>query len=116
MKTIKIKLSTGIIEVERKLHTEMDRFSRIKIPKGFRLLTLGEFLEIWNNHKDKLDYGKKFPDEVVEQPIKENKEKYPYWNVWFASLSGRSDLYGRFLDYNYRVRGVRFVKLNKEKN
>lgn len=112
---VKIKLSTGIIEVEKKLHTEMNTIDKIKIPEGYRLLTLSEFLEIYNNHKDKLDYGG-LPDEIVKQPIIKNKDKYPYWNVWFRSLGSRSELEGNGdLGYGSRVRGVRFVKIRSKK-
>lgn len=114
---VKIKLSTGVIEVERKLHTEMDYLSKIEIPEGMRLLTLSEFTEIWNYHRDNLDYGDKLPDEVVGQPILENKKEYPYWNVWFWDLGDWSELDGfdRNLSYNSRVRGVRFCRDLKTK-
>lgn len=110
---VKIKLSTGTIEVEKNLHLEMNRRNLIKIPNGYRLLTLSEFLEIWNNHVDKLEWGG-LPDEIVKQPIKEIEETYPYWNIWLRRLDDgdRSGLNGdsRSLFYGNSVRGVRFVK------
>jgi hypothetical protein len=111
---VKIQLSSGMIEVERKLHTDMNCAEEIIVPKGMRPLTFSEFIEIWNEHQTDLDYGDKLPDEMVEQPIKENKSKYPYWNVWFRGLGGGSglrcdgDLYG-----GLGARGVRFVKGEK---
>ena len=127
---VKIKLKSGTIEVEKSLHTEMNSTAKIKIPSGYRLLTLAEFIEIWNYHKEELNYGDgEMPDEVVQQPIIENEKKYPYWNVWFrsrdcgqecksaivllyTSMGVGSVLYDddRGLYDDDRVRGVRFVK------
>jgi hypothetical protein len=108
-KTIKIKELN--IEVETKLHTEMNRIDKIKIPKGWRLLTLSEWIFIYNKYKNNMDYGGK-PDEIVSQPIEENKDKYPYWNVWFGGLGYRSELLGfdGGLGSGLRVRGVRFCR------
>ena len=112
-----IKLSTGTILVEKNLHKEMNTPSKIVIPKGYRLLKLHEFIEIYNNHFDKLDWSEK-PDEFVEQPIEKNKSKYPCRNVWFGSVGDGSGLYGsdRGLGYDdIKAFGVRFCKDLEEK-
>src|SRR3990167_5768304 len=90
------------IEVESKLHTEMNMFSEIKIPNGMRLLTLAEWLHIYNNYFDKFNF--KPVDEVVKQPIKEKENEYPYWNVWFRNLVYQSELRGRYLGDGDRMR------------
>jgi len=110
MKTIKIK-KLGI-EIEKELHKEMENVGNIKIPKGWRLLTLNEFLEIWNNYKNKFDFGGDKFDEILEQPLKEKKKEYPFYNVWFYGLDLRSGLYGssRDLDCSSWSRGVRFCR------
>jgi len=108
-KTIEIKELN--IEVETELHTEMNKISKIEIPKGWRLLTLAEWILIYNKYKNKINYGGN-PDEIVSQPLEENKDKYPYWNVWFRSLVGRSEFNGinGNLYCSSGVRGVRFCK------
>jgi hypothetical protein len=113
VKTIEIKELN--IEVEYEGHSEMNYVSKIEIPKGWRLLTLSEFLHIYNNYQDKFNWGMdKYADEIVKQPIKKSEKDYPYWNVWFRRLDGsRSGLNGnnRLLDNGYdRVRGVRFAR------
>lgn len=105
------------IYIEKNLHTEMDRINKIVIPNGFRLLELSELLFIYNNYQDKFNWGKdKFFDEITNQPIKDCN--YPYWNAWLHRLvvDGGSGLVGvnRLLGYDVAVRGVRFVKLNKQ--
>ena len=107
MSTIKI----NNLEIEKSLHTEMNRFSLIKIPKGWRLLTFEEFMDIWNNHKDKFDFSGNGFDEIVKHPLGENKNKYPFWNVWLSGLGDDSDVIGNYrcLIY-YTVRGVRFCR------
>ena len=110
--TVKINFGSYSLEIDRCLNLSMNNFSEIKIPTGKSLLTLSEFLEIWNNHRDKFDFGG-LPDEVVEQPLKENKEKYPYWNVWFRGLDSRSGLVGYvggLCSGGGGVRGVRFCR------
>lgn len=100
------------IEVEKELHTEMDRTSKIIIPKGFRLLELPELIFIYNNYQDSFNWGKdEFFDEVVKQPIKNSK--YPYFNAWLHRLDcddGSGLNGGRLLYYDSAVRGVRFCK------
>jgi len=101
------------LEIERELHTDMNTPSKIKIPEGWRLLTLAEFIEIWNKHRNKLDFGGKLVDEIVKQPIEDNEKKYPYWNIWFRGLGNRSELFysgGVLHSGSDRVRGVRFCR------
>jgi hypothetical protein len=107
-----LKIPELKIEVETKLHTDMNMTKKIKVPKGCRLLTLSEWLFIYNNYKDKINYGGERPDEIVSQPIKENEVKYPYWNVWFRNLDDGSGLdgYDRDLYSGVRARGVRFAR------
>jgi hypothetical protein len=100
------------IEVEVNLHNDMNTISKIVIPTGYRLLTLSEWIVCYNKYKDSFDWGG-LPDEIVSQPIEENKSKYPYWNVWFRDLDDGSVLYGNNylnLYYNNGVRGVRFCR------
>jgi hypothetical protein len=68
-------------------------------------------LECYNNYFDKMDYGG-VPDEIVLQPIDRNKDKYPYWNVWFRYLDSRSDFHGNSYRHELElwVRGVRFCR------
>jgi len=108
-KTIKIKELN--IKVETELHTEMNKIDKINIPKGWRLLTLSEWLFIYNKYRDKINYGG-IPDEIISQPIEEIKDKYPYWNVWFWDHDFRSVLSGSngSLSCDDRVRGVRFCR------
>jgi hypothetical protein len=117
-KVTKEKSDTIIInnlEIERTLHTEMSRLSLIKIPDGWRLLTFDEFMNIWNNHRDKFDFGGDKFDEVVKQPLKGMETKYPYWNVWLARLGNDSYVNGRrSLGYDSTVRGVRFAREVKD--
>jgi len=110
-KTEWVKIPELGIEVETELHTDMDKISKIVIPKGLRLLTFSEWMVCYNKYKNKFNWGG-LPDEIVSQPIDENNDKYPYWNVWFRSLGGRSVLYGydRDLISDSRVRGVRFCR------
>ena len=111
VKTIKIKELN--LEVETELHTEMYTINKIKIPKGWRLLTLAEWILIYNKYEDKINYGGN-PDEIISQPIDNNKDKYPYWNLWFGDF-GWSVLYGDWdLSCDGRVRGVRFCRDLKE--
>lgn len=112
-KTIIIK-ELGI-EVETKLHLDMNIISKLQIPIGWRLLTLSEWIFIYNNYKNEIDYGGN-PDELVSQPIKEKETEYPYWNVWFRSLV-RSGLNGYNWDLpgDFRLRGVRFCRDLKNK-
>jgi len=101
------------IEVETKLHIEIDRINKTVIPTGWRLLELSELIFIYNNYQDKFNWGEdKIFDEITKQPIKDCK--YPYFNVW---LHGLGDAYGSGLNgisgnlnYNNRVRGVRFCR------
>lgn len=107
-------LSSMGIEVQQKQDTAIDSYSKIVIPEGMRLLTLSEFLNIWNEHRALFDFGGDLPDEVIAQPIKENAKKYPYWNVWFHRIDDgdQSVLVGNYRDlhYGYRVGGVRFCR------
>ena len=107
-KTIEIKELN--IEVEREYNQKDLRIKDLTIPKGWRLLTLNEFLVCYNKYRKKFkDLDK--TDEVVQNPIDGNKKKRPYWNVWFVYLVDRSGLGGgRGLDYDGRVRGVRFCR------
>ena len=108
MKTVTI----NNLEIEQSLHTEMNKINLIKIPEGWRLLTFDEFMNIWNNHKDKFDFHGEGFDEIAKQPLKSVENKYPYWNVWLARLDHDSYVNGnsRDLDCNYTVRGVRFCR------
>jgi hypothetical protein len=110
------------IEVERKLHTDMNYFSKIKIPDGFRLLKFVEFQEIINNHFDKFIFSEDNEniDEAVEQPINKLKDKYPYWNVWLQGLirgyASEFDGYSRNFGYvDGSLFGVRFCRDVKDK-
>ena len=95
------------LEIETKLHTEMNRMSLIKIPEGWRLLTFAEFQNIYNNHKDKFDFENL--DEVIQNPFP--NPKYPYWNIWLSRLDRDSSVGGnRLLLDNFSVRGVRFCR------
>ena len=113
-KTIKIKELN--IEVETECSQKDFLIKDIVIPKGWRLLTLNEWLELYNNHQNMFIDLDIRSDEIVKQPIKDNEGKYPYWNVWLCNLDLRSDLDGNFrnLYCNGRVRGVRFCKDLKE--
>ena len=108
MKTIKI----NNLEIEKSLHTEMNKFSLIKIPEGWRLLTFKEFMNIWKNHRDKFDFGEDRFDEVVKQPFKDKEKDYPFWNIWLSGLDDDSAVVGPYgnLDDNDAVRGVRFCR------
>ena len=102
------------VEYETELHTDMNEISKIVIPEGWRLMTLAEFLNIYNNHFELFNWETdKYADEIVQQPIKDSEKEYPYWNVWLRGLvSGdRSELGGdRDLYCSSRVRGVRFCR------
>ena len=101
----------------------MDRFSKIVIPEGHRLLEVSEFFEISNFHKEKFAFGKGTWDfdEVVAFPLINTERKY--WNLfgWFARFGGdRSGVggCGRYLTDVGEVRGVRFardVKVKRKK-
>ena len=109
-KTIKIKELN--IEVETEYSQKDIKIKNIKIPKGWRLLTLPEWIELYNNHQEKFKDLNKDSDEIVKQPIKDNEIKYPYWNVWLFGLDDGSVLGGnyRYLSCSYWVRGVRFCR------
>jgi len=100
------------LEIETKLHKEMNRFSLIKIPEGWRLLTINEFQNLYNNHKDKFDFENL--DEIIKNPFPNCK--YPYWNMWLAGLDDDSFVcgYNRSLSYYGTVRGVRFCRKVKK--
>ena len=122
MRTNKInKMRTKIIngwEYERELHTEMNTFSKIKIPKGWKLITFGELMLLWNDYREDFNFGKdnRF-NEIVENPLKEKRKKYPYWNVWLAGLADGSGVCGYYRDSSYlTVRGVRFKRKVKNEN
>ena len=115
-KTIKLKIFGKLLEIEKELHTEMNKASLVTIPDGWRLLELSEWIELINNYKDKFDWGiNEYADEIVSQPKKDIIDKYPYWNVWLHRIGSgnRSNLvgYNRILDCgNVVVRGVRFCR------
>ena len=116
MKTIKIK-ELGL-EIEKELHREMEIIKDIKIPKGWRLLNINEFLEIWNNHRSKFDFGGDRFDEIIKQPLKDKVKNYPFYNVWLYGLDGGSvlDGYSGILSCANGSRGVRFCReLKKQK-
>ena len=116
MKTIKIK-ELGL-EIEKELHREMEIIKDIKIPKGWRLLTMSEFLEVWNNHRSKFDFNGDRFDEIIKQPLKDGIKDYPFYNVWLGGLGNRSELNGYLgdLSYDSGSRGVRFCReLKKQK-
>ena len=116
-KLIKIKLSTGTIEVEKNLHTDMKSFKDIEIPQGFRLLTLGEFIELINEHYTTF-WGNDGFDEWIAQPLIINKAKYPFKNIWGSAVDVGDDRL-RFDgdswsdDSGFHAFGVRFVKVKK---
>jgi len=118
MKKETIKIKELGLEIEKELHREMGRFKDIKIPKGWRLLTISEFLEIWNNHRSKFNFdGDRF-DEMIKQPLKDKVKNYPFYNVWLDRLDYWSGLNGANwgLDYDLGSRGVRFCReLKKQK-
>lgn len=111
---VKIKLSTGTIEVEKKLHTNMKYAKDIKIPDGFRLLELNEFIELINNHYETF-WSKEEFDEWIAQPLKVNKVKYPFKNI-YGSAVDEDDNRSRFLGYYWDDNcvsyafGVRFCR------
>jgi len=118
MKKETIKIKELGLEIEKELHREMGRFKDIKIPKGWRLLTISEFLEIWNNHRSKFNFdGDRF-DEMIKQPLKDKVKNYPFYNVWLGGFGDRSGLNGDDgnLGYGDGSRGVRFCReLKKQK-
>ena len=113
-KTIKIKELN--IEVETEYSQKDIKIKDIKIPNGWRLLTLPEWLELYNNHQKKFKDLNKDSDEIVQQPIESVKDKYPYWNVWWYDLDDGSVPGNRSLYYDDGVRGVRFCRDLKKKS
>jgi hypothetical protein len=106
------------VEYETELHTDMNYISKIKIPKGWRLLTITELLNLWNNYRNYFDFGKKDGvDEFIQQIFKDLKKKYPVANLWFNAPQYRSYLYcgNRSLYYDDYALGVRFCRDLKEK-
>ena len=111
MKLINIK---GIGEVEQEYHFKNIKLKDIKVPKGMRILKIEELLKLWNEHREKFDWGGDKFDEVIENPFKEFRTKYPFYNLWFRCVGDGSVLYGgRDLGYGSGARGVRFVKSKK---
>ena len=106
-----IKIPELKIEVETEYHQKDIMAKEIVIPKGWRLLTFNEFLVCYNKYKNKFkDLDK--TDEFILQPIDDLKEKHPYCNVWFYSVSNGS-VFGfrsRLLSYDDRAFGVRFCR------
>jgi len=107
-----LKIPELNIEVETEYYDKDIVIKDIKIPEGCRLLTLSEFLVCYNKYRSKFkDINE--TDEVVQQPIDEIKDKYPYWNVWLRGLVGDNrfgiDGSGGLDDFN-RARGVRFCR------
>jgi len=118
MKKETIKIKELGLEIEKELHKEMEMIKDIKIPKGWRLLTMSEFLEVWNNHRSKFDFNGDRFDEIIKQPLKDGIKDYPFYNVWLNRLDIRSGLLGNLGDlyYDDRSRGVRFCReLKKQK-
>ena len=106
-----IKIPELKIEVETEYHQKDIIIKEIVIPKGWRLLTFNEFLVCYNKYKNKFkDLDK--TDEFILQPIDDLKEKHPYCNVWFVSVSNGSgfDFRVRGLDCGSRAFGVRFCR------
>jgi hypothetical protein len=100
------------IEVDREYRQNNISIKDIKTPKGWRLLTFPEWMTCYNKYKKEFKDIEN-TDEVVQQPIKELRKKFPYWNVWFrmrpdfnSALVGD----GRILYCYFRVRGVRFCR------
>ena len=110
-----IKIPELKIEVEKDLHYDMNTTSKIKIPKGCRLLEVGEFFFIYNNYQNSFIFGKdekERVDEFLNQPINSKKENYPFVNCWFGRPVGASDvgLGCRNLGNGDRAFGVRFCR------
>ena len=118
MKKETIKIKELGLEIEKELHREVEIIKDIKIPKGWRLLTLSEFLEIWNNHRSEFNFGGDKFDEIIKQPLKDKIKDYPFYNVWLLRFDNWSELNGcnRNLYCDNWSRGVRFCRdLKKQK-
>ena len=108
MKTIKIKELN--IEVETEIHDKNKILSEIRIPKGWRLLTVNEI--IWlHNSKYKKQLNLEDTWEFIKQPFKINKD-------YVARFGAISVWAGLDCDRNSGIRddslGVRFCKDIKE--
>ncbi len=105
MKTIIIKELN--IEVETKIHNKNKTLNEIKIPDGWRLLTVSEIIFLTNKYKKELNLEKTW--EFIEQPFKINKEKnyvarfYAYSDVAYLFAIWDST-------YSDRALGVRFCR------
>jgi hypothetical protein len=98
MKTIKIKELN--LEVELKETQKGIPFNKIKIPKGWRLLTGAEAMFLWENYRNKIDL-----DWFFVKPIRD----YPVAG-FIAFEDGAFLICGRFpADSNDRL-GVRFCR------
>lgn len=111
-KTIMVK-ELGI-EVETQLHTDMNVYSKVVIPKGMRLLTLSELLYLYN--KKLVDFKQEdsscYVNEIISNPSDQHREKKPMWAVWFNDYVDMFHVVGfnYFGDDGGRSRGVRFVR------
>ena len=70
LKNIKIKELK--IEVETEIHDKGNMLKDIKIPKGWRLLTINEMVILSNNYSKELNLEDTW--EFIEQPFTKNKE------------------------------------------
>lgn len=117
MRTIKI----GNLEIEKELHTDMIHKKDIKIPKGWRLLSYPELLNIWFNHRNKFVFSENNErfDEFCSNPDKKWINQYPILNAYGGSALddkwgfdsrlgiGGFDWVGYAVGYGF---GVRFVR------
>ena len=104
--TIKIKELN--IEVETKIQQKGESFNKIKIPKGWRLLTMEE-IKFLHNSKYKKDLNLVDTWEFIEQPFELNKK-----NDCVARFVAHSDWAGFGCDRGPGFRGsslgVRFCR------
>lgn len=107
-----IKIPELNIEVETEFHQKDVGVNDIKVPEGWRLLTLNEWLICLNKHSDKFKDLNFKADEFVQQPIDKIKKDFPFCNVWLNSCDGGSDLNcGMWdFDWDHKVFGVRFCR------
>jgi len=112
-----IKVKELGIEVQRDVIQKNTTFKDIVIPKGWRLMTYIEVVELANSEyaKDlKMDGSSSTDDFFIEQPFKINKNNN--FVAWFGAGSG-----GAFLicvrdpQDSYSGLGVRFVRDLKRK-